>query len=78
MILDLTIRGGMGGKEAVKKLHEIDPDVKAIVSSGYANDPVLASPEDYGFKGRIRKPVDLDDLAETVQRVLGGREAAGS
>lgn len=49
VILDLTIRGGMGGKETIKKLLELDPDVKAIVTSGYSNDPVMANFREYGF-----------------------------
>ncbi|HEY7545498.1 MAG TPA: response regulator, partial [Blastocatellia bacterium] len=51
VILDLTIPGGMGGKEAIKKLLEIDPDVKAIVSSGYSNDPIMTRFREYGFSG---------------------------
>ncbi len=50
VILDLTIRGGMGGKETIKKLLELDPDVKAIVTSGYSNDPVMANFREYGFR----------------------------
>jgi len=53
VILDLTIPGGMGGKDAVKKLLEISPEVKAIVSSGYSDDPVLSNFQEYGFKGVI-------------------------
>ncbi len=49
LILDLTIPGGLGGKEVMKRLLQIDPDVKAVVSSGYANDPVMSSYKDYGF-----------------------------
>jgi PAS domain S-box-containing protein len=70
VIMDLTIPGGMGGEEAVQKLHAIDPRARVIVSSGYSNDPVMANYADYGFCGMIRKPVDLDDLLETVQNAL--------
>ena len=68
--MDLTIPGGMGGKEAIQKLKEIDPNVKAIVSSGYSNDPVLANYEDYGFKGRVAKPFNLVDLSIVLNSVM--------
>jgi len=70
VIMDLTIPGGMGGEEAVEKLHAIDPRARVIVSSGYSNDPVMANYADYGFCGMIRKPVDLKDLADSVQNAL--------
>ena len=54
VIMDLTIPGGMGGREAVGKLLQIDPLAQVVVSSGYANDPVMANYEDYGFAGRVR------------------------
>ena len=64
VILDLTIPGGIGGKEA------LDPDVRAIVSSGYAEDPVMANPAAYGFKGTAAKPYAQSELREVVARVL--------
>ena len=67
VIMDLTIPGGMGGEEAVKKLHEINPQARVIVSSGYANDPVMANFADYGFAGKVAKPVDIKELAETIK-----------
>ena len=70
VILDLTIPGGMGGKEVIKILGSLDPNVRAIVSSGYSNDPVLANPEDYGFRGVIAKPYRLNELKTTLQKVL--------
>lgn len=70
VLLDLTIPGGMGGKEALQALLEIDPDVKAIVSSGYSNDPVVANYKDYGFSGVISKPYMMDDLNEVLYQVL--------
>jgi two-component system, cell cycle sensor histidine kinase and response regulator CckA len=72
VIMDLTIPGGMGGEEAVGKLLEIDSKARAIVSSGYANDPVMANFADCGFVGRVAKPVDIEELADTVKRVLEG------
>ena len=70
VITDLTIPGGMGGKEAVTRLHEIDPQACVIVSSGYANDPVMANFADYGFADRLTKPVGIQELAKTLKRVL--------
>lgn len=70
VIMDLTIPGGMGGKEALIKLREIDPDIKAIVSSGYSNDPIMADYETYGFRGVVTKPFRIKDLAETLHAVL--------
>lgn len=70
VIMDLTIPGGMGGKEAVGLLKEIDPGVKAIVSSGYSNDPVMAEYEKYGFSGIIIKPYKASDLVGAVKRIM--------
>jgi CheY-like chemotaxis protein len=72
VILDLTVPGGMGGKETIKKLLEIDPKIKAIVSSGYSNDPILAEFREYGFKGVIIKPYRLTELSQILQNVLTG------
>ncbi len=70
VILDLTIRGGMGGQEAMRTLLELDPHVKAIVSSGYSNDPVMASHRQHGFRGVAAKPYQMDAFVETVRRVM--------
>jgi len=70
VILDLTIPGGMGGKETIKALKEIDPEIKAIVSSGYANDPIMATHSQYGFKGVVVKPYHVDDLQSALQYAL--------
>jgi DNA-binding NarL/FixJ family response regulator len=67
--MDLTIPGGMGGREAIGKLLEIDPKAQVLVSSGYSNDPVMANFSQYGFAGRITKPVDIEELADTVKRI---------
>jgi two-component system, cell cycle sensor histidine kinase and response regulator CckA len=72
VIMDLTIPGGMGGKEAVKKLIEIDPDVKAIVSSGYSSDPIMTNFRQHGFAGIITKPYQVSELSEQVKNVLQG------
>jgi len=70
VLMDLTIPGGMGGQEAITKLLEIDPGVKAIVCSGYSNDPVMSSYRAYGFRGVIRKPYSLKQLSDTIFDVL--------
>jgi len=75
LILDLTVSGGMGGKEAMSLLLEINPAVKAIVSSGYSDDPVLAMHRKYGFADFVVKPYLLQDLAVKVNKVIGEYEA---
>ncbi|MBC8553552.1 MAG: PAS domain S-box protein [Candidatus Brocadiales bacterium] len=70
VIMDLTIAGGMGGKETMKRLLEIDPEAKAIVSSGYANDPVMADHMKYGFKGLLAKPHEIHELDEALHKVM--------
>ncbi len=70
VILDLTIPGGMGGKEAIVRLRELDPKVKAIVSSGYANDLVITDFARYGFVEGLVKPYRLETLKETLEKVL--------
>jgi len=71
VILDLTIPGGMGGKQAVKELLELDPGVKAIVSSGYSNGTCMADYQSYGFCAVIPKPFRLEELGETLRQVIG-------
>ena len=70
IIMDLTIPGGMGGKEAIQTLLKVDPDVKAIVSSGYSTDPVMADYRTYGFSGVVTKPYSIEELSETLNKVL--------
>ena len=73
VILDLTVPGGTGGKEAMKKLLDIDPNVKAIVSSGYSNDPVMANFREYGFSGVLAKPCRTpEELSGILHKVLKG------
>jgi CheY-like chemotaxis protein len=72
VILDLTIPGGMGGKDTIHKLLEIDPQVRAIVASGYSDDPVMADFRRYGFRGVVPKPFRFEDLRAILIRVLGG------
>ena len=70
VILDLTIKGGMGGEQTIRELLKIDPHVKAIVSSGYPNDPVIADFRTHGFRGTIPKPYQEKDLKEVLKRIL--------
>jgi CheY-like chemotaxis protein len=72
VILDLTVPGGMGGKETIEKLLAIDRNVKAIVSSGYSNDPIMADFREYGFRAVVAKPYDIRELAAIVHRVISG------
>ena len=70
VILDLTVPGAMGGKETIAKLREIDPDVKAIIASGYSVDPVMSNYKNFGFSGIIVKPFNIQKLARTLSDVL--------
>lgn len=70
VILDLTIPGGMGGKETLKQLLQWDPQIKAIVSSGYSNDPVVADYNKHGFADFIAKPFKSIELSATLLKVL--------
>jgi len=70
VIMDLTVPGGMGGKEAIRRLLEIDPGITAIVSSGYSTDPIMAKYSDYGFKGVVVKPYDIEELSNALQSIV--------
>jgi PAS domain S-box-containing protein len=70
VIMDLTIPGGMGGEEVIKYLREIDPEIKAIVSTGYSNNPVISNFSDYGFSGRLTKPFKILTLKREIRSVL--------
>jgi len=78
VIMDLTIQGGAGGRVTIKRLLEIDPDVKAIVSSGYSNDPIMADYREYGFRGVVVKPYRVEELSSVLHRVLSGRVENGA
>lgn len=73
-IMDLTIPGGMGGKEAVKKVLSLNPKAKVIVSSGYSTDPIMSSPQEYGFCGTLVKPYQRKELARVINEVLAAAE----
>ncbi|HXZ24492.1 MAG TPA: ATP-binding protein [Methanomassiliicoccales archaeon] len=70
VIMDLTIKGGMGGKEAIEVIAGIDPSVKAVVSSGYSMDPVMADPQKYGFCMVLPKPYTLVELRDAVRKAI--------
>ena len=76
VILDLTVKAGIGGQEAIPKLLQIDTGVRAIVMSGYASDPVLADPEGHGFKAALVKPFDVAELREVLAQVMGAGNPA--
>ena len=70
VILDLTIRGGMGGAETVQKLLEIDPGAKVVASSGYSDDAVVSKHKQQGFKMFLKKPYSIDNLREILNKML--------
>jgi CheY-like chemotaxis protein len=70
VIMDLTIAGGMGGKEAIKQLLRLYPDAKVIVSSGYASDPIMSNYKKYGFKGVIAKPFTTEQMGDVLSNIL--------
>jgi PAS domain S-box-containing protein len=72
VILDLTVPGGMGGKETMQKLMEIDPKVRAIVSSGYSKDMILSEYKKFGFSGVIAKPYRVSEFSAAVKSALEG------
>ena len=71
VLLDITIPGGMGGKETIARLLELDPDVKAAVTSGYAHDPIIANFSEYGFCGRLEKPFKIEDIERLLDAMFG-------
>jgi PAS domain S-box-containing protein len=75
VIMDLTVPGGMGGKEAVRQLHAIHPEIRAIVSSGYSNDPVMANFHSFGFKGILAKPYSVAEMSRVVHQVLSENQS---
>ncbi len=75
VIMDLTVPGGMGGKDTIKELLKLDPGAKAIVSSGYSRDPVMADFRDYGFKGVLKKPYSMEELSQVVDKIIRSEES---
>ncbi len=74
VILDLTVPDGMGGDQVIGKLREIDPEVKAIASSGYADDPIMTEYKKYGFSGVVAKPYEIKELSEVLHSIIGVRK----
>ncbi len=72
VVLDLTVPGGMGGKECVRVLRERDPGVRVVVATGYCTDPIVAEFRAYGFAAVVQKPYRLDELSDTLAQVLAG------
>jgi PAS domain S-box-containing protein len=70
VLMDITVPGGMGGKEAIEEILKIDPDVKAIVSSGYAKDPIMSNYKKYGFTGVVPKPYNAEEMSRELNRIL--------
>ena len=70
VILDLSVPSGMGGKETIEHLRKFDPAVKAIVSSGYSNDPVVQNFSQHGFYGRLTKPYKINDLKNILEQLM--------
>jgi two-component system, cell cycle sensor histidine kinase and response regulator CckA len=69
VIMDLTVPGGMGGRETAEKILALDPGARLIVSSGYSNDPIMAHYEEYGFCGAVVKPYRINELMEVLKGV---------
>ncbi len=70
VFMDLTIPGKMGGKEAIAILKKLDPGVRAVVASGYSNDPVMANFHEYGFVARLDKPFKVMDINDIMEKIL--------
>lgn len=75
-ILDLAVKDGMGGKDALQELMHIDPGIKAIISSGYTDNEVIEKHRDYGFIGAITKPYKAQKLKEPLEKVIRKKAAA--
>jgi DNA-binding NtrC family response regulator len=70
VILDLSVPNGLGGKETIELLRNVDPAVKAVISSGYTNDPVVKDFSHYGFSERLTKPYNINDMKNLLENVI--------
>jgi len=70
VILDLSVPNGLGGKETIEHLRNFDPAVKAVISSGYTNDPVVQDFSHYGFSERLTKPYNIKDMKNLLENVI--------
>jgi PAS domain S-box-containing protein len=77
VILDLTVRGGMGGKDTLRRLYEEDPEVLAVVSSGYSEDSILSNYKEYGFKAVLSKPYDIEELGRQLYSLFEEADTPG-
>ena len=70
VILDLSVPNGLGGKETIELLMNVDPEVKAVVSSGYTNDPVVQDFLHYGFRDRLTKPYNIQEMRNLLDKII--------
>jgi CheY-like chemotaxis protein len=70
VVLDLSVPDGMGGKDAIGGLRAFDPEVKAVVSTGYSNDPAVLDFASYGFSGKLTKPYKINDLKIVLEQLI--------
>jgi len=70
VILDLSVTTGMGGKDTIEQLRKFDPAVKAVISTGYTNDPLVRNFSQYGFCGTLTKPYKIDDLKKLLEQMI--------
>ena len=70
VILDLSVPNGLGGKETIEQLRNFDPAVKAVVSTGYTNDPVVQDFSHYGFSERLTKPYNINEMKNLLEKVI--------
>jgi CheY-like chemotaxis protein len=70
VILDLSVPDGMGGKDALVRLREVDPAVKAVVSSGHTNDPCVIDYAGSGFSGKLAKPYKINDMKQVLEQLI--------
>ena len=71
VIMDLTVPGGMGGREVASRILELDPEARTVVSSGYSDDPIMAEYRDHGFMGVVAKPYNIGELSRVLAQVIG-------
>ncbi len=76
VILDLSVPGGLGGKDAIALLKAYDPDVRAIVSSGYSQDPVVQDFQRHGFSGILPKPYTISDIRTLLEQMIPGGDSS--